>query len=91
MRVASRTLHFFCENCDISTILNSLYATVTKLQTEVDLLKANAKEVQVPHSFDSEELMQELEERHRRSTNLIVFNVEETTPRNLNADRDNVI
>ena len=35
--------------------------------------------------------MQELEERHRRSTNLIVFNVEETTPRNLNADRDNVI
>ncbi|KAJ3661010.1 hypothetical protein Zmor_005432 [Zophobas morio] len=51
MRVASRKLHFFCENCDISTILNSLYATVTKLQTEVDLLKANAKEVQVPHTL----------------------------------------
>ena len=51
MRVASRKLHFFFENCDISTILNSLYATVTKLQTEVDLLKANAKEVQVPHTL----------------------------------------
>lgn len=82
IRSSTRKIHFYCDNCDIISIVNSLKAEINVLKSELTELKNqqinNATNLGADKKLSDEEIFSEIEERSRRANNLILLNLPES-------------
>ena len=80
VRSNSRKIHYFCDNCDVVTTINKLKTELDSLKTQLEEVKNNQGKVPLPDKdiLSTEEVINEVEERNRRSYNLILFNLPES-------------
>ncbi|KAJ3655192.1 hypothetical protein Zmor_014329 [Zophobas morio] len=91
LALKNKKIHFFCDGCDIITIVGTLKSEMATLREEINTLKnelQHQKENNSPQGEhvgvdiryeNGEKLIEELQDRHQRSYNLIVFNIAEST------------
>ncbi|KAJ3660332.1 hypothetical protein Zmor_004784 [Zophobas morio] len=92
IRSMSRKIHFYCEKCDIVATINGLKEELANVKYELNELKNNQSKVIDDHDtskkLSEEDIINEIEDRNRRATNLILFNLPESNAVNSDMRKD---
>lgn len=72
-----RMLRFFCDDCQAGVkLIPTLIAKVDALEQELNLLK---RKIEEPSTLPEETIVNELQERQKRATNIMIYNMPENT------------
>uniref|UniRef100_A0A6P7H4F1 Uncharacterized protein LOC114346868 isoform X1 n=1 Tax=Diabrotica virgifera virgifera TaxID=50390 RepID=A0A6P7H4F1_DIAVI len=85
-----RLLKFYCEDCHSGIkLIPKLLVKIDKLEEEITELKNNIENIKIPSQCpDNEDLINEIMDRQRRASNIIIFNVNESKMKS-NQERNN--
>lgn len=80
IRSKSRKVHYYCDKCDIVATISGLREELDSLKSELKVVQSNQGNVNRADSdtVSSEKIIAEVEERQRRSYNLVLFNLPES-------------
>lgn len=89
LRNANRKINFFCTGCNLIDTVNSLRSEISTLKMELNAVKkATQEKNDIPvvfsgndnqQPFTNDQLFDEIDERQRRASNLIIHNLAEST------------
>ncbi|KAJ3654440.1 hypothetical protein Zmor_005034 [Zophobas morio] len=91
VRLKKSKLRYFCDKCNIVEIIGGLRAEVEKLRSEVAELKYEKTGNVLNKLLSEEEIISEVDDRQRRATNLIVYNLPESDDKTvINSKQDDI-
>ncbi|KAJ3665923.1 hypothetical protein Zmor_001387 [Zophobas morio] len=79
----NRRIQYFCDRSNLSSVIDGLKDEIASLKAEVKELKNIHSNKSNPefgknHQLSQDELLEEIEDRHNRSCNVILYNLKES-------------